>query len=151
MNNRLKLLRKVMGKTQAEIAEIVGITQNAYSYWERGYVKIHNDSLIRLADFYGVSIDFIIGKPFSVSIPPEKWNENLRKQYEDADENMRLYMEYKYGNDKNSALPEGALVAGHVISSNSILYRRDGKLQKRELSDAQMKLFLAMLDIDGDK
>ena len=151
MKNRLKLLRKVMGKTQADIAKIVGITQNAYSYWERGFVKIHNESLLRLADFYEVSVDFIIGKPFAISVPPEKWNDNLRKQYNDADEDTRIYMEYKYGNDEGSRNNTNVINDSHDISSNTIVFRRDGKLQKRELSAAQMKLLLAMFDLEEDE
>ena len=152
MKNRLKLLRKVMGKTQADIAKIVGITQNAYSYWERGFVKIHNESLFRLADFYGVSIDFIIGKPFTVTISPDKWSDSLKKQYSDADEDTRIYMEYKYGNDENSRANEAAVDNTQTLSANTILYHRDGKLQKRELSPAQMKILMAMFDLeDGGK
>ena len=32
--NRLKIMRKTFGKTQSEIARVVNITQNAYSYWK---------------------------------------------------------------------------------------------------------------------
>ena len=32
-NNRLKVMRKIFRKNQSDIAKIVSITQNAYSYW----------------------------------------------------------------------------------------------------------------------
>ena len=38
--NNLKTARKAAGLTQTEVAANIGITQNAYSYWENGKVKI---------------------------------------------------------------------------------------------------------------
>ena len=60
--NRLKEVRKAKGFTQTEIATILGITQNAYCYWEKDKVKIDNQSLKKLADFYGVSVDYLLGR-----------------------------------------------------------------------------------------
>ena len=59
--NRLKDARKAVGMTQAEVAERIGITQNAYSYWENGKVKIDNESLAKLAALFGVTIDYLMG------------------------------------------------------------------------------------------
>ena len=59
--NNLKSARKKAGLTQAEVAEHIGITQNAYSYWENGKVKIDNESLAKLSKLYGVTIDYLMG------------------------------------------------------------------------------------------
>lgn len=59
--NKLKELRKGKRLTQQEMANILGITQNSYSYWENGKVKIDNFSLKKLSDFFNVSIDYILG------------------------------------------------------------------------------------------
>ena len=59
--NRLKELRKKKGLTQTEVAKFIGISQNNYSYWENGKVKIDNATLLRLADFFGVSVDYLLG------------------------------------------------------------------------------------------
>lgn len=59
--NNLKSARKAAGMTQAEVAKIVGITQNGYSYWENGKAKIDNESLAKLSRIFGVSIDYLIG------------------------------------------------------------------------------------------
>ena len=58
--NRLKELRKNKRLTQAELAKIIGINQNSYSYWENGKVKIDNQSLQKLAELFNVSIDYIL-------------------------------------------------------------------------------------------
>ena len=60
--NRLKEIRKIKGLTQKQVAEHIGITQNAYSYWETGRNKIDNESLKKLADFFGVSVDYLLGR-----------------------------------------------------------------------------------------
>lgn len=60
--NRLKELRKNRGVTQTEIAGFIGISQNSYSYWENGKVKIDNASIVKLADYFNVSVDFLLGR-----------------------------------------------------------------------------------------
>ena len=58
---RLKDLREDCDKTQKEIAEILFITQQQYSLYERGYREIPSSALITLAKFYNVSVDYILG------------------------------------------------------------------------------------------
>lgn len=59
--NNLKSARKAIGLTQAEVAAHVGITQNAYSYWENDKVKIDHESLTKLSKLFGVTIDYLTG------------------------------------------------------------------------------------------
>lgn len=44
------------------IASILGIAQTVYSRYERGYQTIPLEHLVKLADFYGVSIDYLVGR-----------------------------------------------------------------------------------------
>lgn len=60
--NRLKELRKSKRMTQAEVAKIVGIGQSGYSFWESGRSKIDNESLTKLANFYNVTVDYLLGE-----------------------------------------------------------------------------------------
>lgn len=48
--------------TQAEVAKIVGIGQSGYSFWESGRSKIDNESLTKLANFYNVTVDYLLGE-----------------------------------------------------------------------------------------
>lgn len=59
--NRLRELRLQKRMKQKEIADIVGISQSAYSYWETGQVRIDNDSLKKLSEFYNSTIDYLLG------------------------------------------------------------------------------------------
>ena len=95
--NRLKVMRKVTKKTQKEIAELVSITQNAYSYWETGKVNIDAASLTKLAVYYGVSLDFLSGRSYTLSEPIESWNNEQQEEYYTSNEYKRAYLEYLWG------------------------------------------------------
>lgn len=59
---RLRDLREDSDKAQREVAEYLGIQQTVYSRYERGYQTIPLEHLIRLADFYQVSLDYLTGR-----------------------------------------------------------------------------------------
>lgn len=62
MENRLKLLRKERGLLQKDIAEHLNIAVSTYSYWENGKFEPDQESLSKLADFFGVSADYLLGR-----------------------------------------------------------------------------------------
>ena len=47
---------------QAEVAKVLGTTQQLYSKYENGQYELPLRALIALADFYGISADFLIGR-----------------------------------------------------------------------------------------
>ena len=47
---------------QADIAEYLGIQQTVYSRYERGFQTIPLEYLIKLADYYKVSLDYLVGR-----------------------------------------------------------------------------------------
>jgi len=59
---RLRDLREDNDLKQADIAEILGIKQTVYSRYERGFQTIPLEHLIKLADYYKVSVDYILGR-----------------------------------------------------------------------------------------
>lgn len=59
---RLKDLRIDKDLYQKQIANILNTTQQVYSEYELGIRLIPIDKLDKLADFYGVSIDYIVGR-----------------------------------------------------------------------------------------
>lgn len=60
--SRLKDLREDMDLKQKEIADIIKTTQQQYSKYELGERLIPIDKLIILANYYNVSIDYIVGR-----------------------------------------------------------------------------------------
>ncbi len=59
---RLKLLRKELKMSQSDIGEFLDILQTVYSRYERGHTTIPVEHLIKLADLYNVSVDYILGR-----------------------------------------------------------------------------------------
>ena len=60
MKNNLKQLRKSRGYTQIAVQMKTGIEQALLSKYETGERTPPTETLMRLADFYGVSIDYIL-------------------------------------------------------------------------------------------
>lgn len=59
---RLKELRLQHGFSQEELAEKIGIKRNSYSDWENGKCKPNYEKLEKIADFFGVSLDWLFGR-----------------------------------------------------------------------------------------
>ena len=59
---RLRDLREDHDFNQQQIADYLGIHQTQYSRYERGSYDIPTDYLIRLADLYKTSTDYILGR-----------------------------------------------------------------------------------------
>ena len=47
---------------QEDVAKVLNTTKQSYSNYERGYRKLSIDDLMKLADFYNVSTDYILGR-----------------------------------------------------------------------------------------
>lgn len=59
---RIRDMREDADLTQAQVAEYLGVAQTVYSRYERGYQTIPLLLLIRLADYYEVSLDYLTGR-----------------------------------------------------------------------------------------
>ena len=58
---RIRILREDTNKTQTDIAALLNVGQRTYCDYELGKTRIPVDSLIILAKFYNVSMDYISG------------------------------------------------------------------------------------------
>lgn len=56
---KLRDLREDADLTQTAVASFLGIAQTVYSRYERGYQTIPLEHLIKLADYYQVSLDYL--------------------------------------------------------------------------------------------
>ena len=59
---RLLSLRKEKGVSQADVAEYIGLTVAAYQNYENGRREAGYDTISKLADFYGVTTDYLLGR-----------------------------------------------------------------------------------------
>lgn len=70
---RLRDLRKEKKISQVQMAKMLCCSQKAYSTYERGETNMPSEMWIELAEFYGTSVDYLMGltderKPY----PPKK-------------------------------------------------------------------------------
>lgn len=59
--NRIKQLRNEQGILQSDLAKILKVGQGTISNWETGRTEPDQDSLKNMSQYFGVSIDYILG------------------------------------------------------------------------------------------
>ena len=59
---RIRDLREDKDLTQKQMGEILMCSQRVYSNYERGELDIPTEILVKLADFHGVSVDYILNR-----------------------------------------------------------------------------------------
>ena len=59
---RVRDLRIKAGLTQANVGEILGVSTRAYTHYEVGDRDMSPETLIALADYYGVTVDYLLGR-----------------------------------------------------------------------------------------
>ncbi len=59
---RIKEIRKARKINQQEIADYIGVTQATFSGWENEKFEIDNASLIKIAEYFEVTTDYILGR-----------------------------------------------------------------------------------------
>ena len=61
IGQRLRNLRELFNKSQAEIANVLGTSQSYYAQYENGKRAIPFERIVVLARYYNVSLDYIAG------------------------------------------------------------------------------------------
>lgn len=80
IGDTLKRLRTKKGLTSEELCSKIGIKGGSYRNYERNDRKPDYDTLVKLADFYNVSIDYLLGRP-DAKPPEEPLDEFARKEH----------------------------------------------------------------------
>lgn len=62
--NNLKQLRLALNCTQAQMADLLGVTVRGYRNYELGAREPELSVLIKLADYFNVSLDDLVGRDF---------------------------------------------------------------------------------------
>lgn len=58
----IKELRLERGLSQAALAKSIGVSQKAIDYWERGVNEPKATYIVLLADFFGITTDYLLGR-----------------------------------------------------------------------------------------
>ena len=173
IGDTLKRLRTKKGLTSEELCSKIGIKGGSYRNYERNDRKPDYDTLVKLADFYGVSTDYLLGRP--TAQPPTDALERLftEKSFSALEEELlRKYMELphearqavvRFINDatakalqrKNGTAPQKLLVMKrslHKVSAGTGYDLHDSDAWEtvtvKDTDDSRKADFL--LEIEGD-
>lgn len=72
----LKKLRDIKGISQQALAEALGVSQGAVGLWESGKREPNYKTLIRIADYFGVSVGFLLGTEKTQKNTPDSLSAN---------------------------------------------------------------------------
>ena len=62
IGERIKELRLEQGVSQSTLGNSIGVSQKAVDYWERGVNEPKASYIVKLADFFNVSSDYLLGR-----------------------------------------------------------------------------------------
>lgn len=85
--NRIKEMLMVQHKTQKELCDYLGLKQTAFSDWKQGRSKSYTKYLPQIAEFFGCSVDYLLGKEQK----KEAVQTDSQSREEKIDELMSLY------------------------------------------------------------
>lgn len=80
---RLKELRKKANISQLELGKIIGVTGQTVLNWESEIYEPKIEYLIKLADYFNVTIDYLVERPNNVTKADEIYNELSKISYDD--------------------------------------------------------------------
>lgn len=66
----IRNLREDSDKTQTELADFLNVKQTTYSKYELGKINIPIEVFIKLADYYDVSVDYLLGRTSKKNFKP---------------------------------------------------------------------------------
>lgn len=139
----LKKERTVRKLSQESVASFLGITQQAYANYERGARKPDPDTLVKLADLFNVSVDYLLGRDEQKKEAPspiplmEKDASKIAKIYAAlSDENKEKAMQYM---TSLKALDEYTKEVEHVGSYAAYGGEHGTKILVPSSADQQLK------------
>ncbi len=68
--SRIKALREDTDMNQTQFAKILGMSQTGYSKYETGENDVPTSILMKMADYYGTSVDYILGRTDEINPYP---------------------------------------------------------------------------------
>ncbi|HBJ2622353.1 UNVERIFIED_ORG: hypothetical protein B2H98_07065 [Clostridium botulinum] len=77
LGKRIKERRLLLGYNQPELAKIMNVSKQTVSNWEKGNRTPDAETLMKLADLFSVSVDFLLGKTNPVG--------NIKREYNSTD------------------------------------------------------------------
>ena len=78
LNENIKKLRMQRGLSQVDFSKKMGVTKQCVSNWENDNILPSIEMLIKIADIFGVTTDFLLGRSSEVSVDVSQLTEEQR-------------------------------------------------------------------------
>ena len=62
LGNRIRERREHKSLLQKDVANYIGISQQAVARWEKGETEPDSETLVKLAELFGCSVDYLLGR-----------------------------------------------------------------------------------------
>lgn len=119
-------LRHQMGLSQKELAEKLDVAQASINYWEKNQRVPSVEAVQKIADFFGVSVDYLINgentQQARLKLIPEKYNMLLRKYHcldEHGKELVNMVLDKEYERCRSTPMSQKYMkLAGQDSESN---------------------------------
>lgn len=107
---RLKQLRAETNRTQEETAKLLGLSRSAYSHIENERNQPDTETLAKVSDLYGVTIDYLLGKSNNRNLNGDGYTIKEEKDMKKRIEDLR----------KDVKSQEGLLFDGEPMSDDAV-------------------------------
>ena len=94
--NRIYELRKNAGLTQSELAKVLGVTDVAVSKWESGKQNSSSKTMTKLADYFGVSVDVLLGRSNTEQSSSAQWPRTIIPARKPVGRNYKRFPVYAF-------------------------------------------------------
>ncbi len=118
--NRIKILRKSQKLSQKQFAEIFSVDQTAVSNWEMGKNNIDLSLADEIAGYFKVPVEYVYGKPYTLTRPMSEWTREERDRYALANDAEKKLLEFTLGG--------GVLENGTTVHTDRTPSERDIKV-----------------------
>mgnify|MGYP003094195981 CR=1 FL=1 len=124
--NRLKELRQGKKLSQKELAENIGVHYRTLQNWENGESQIKPEKAQLLADYFGVSVGYLLGFSNDVEKHPFEWDEiseiskpylvkELEKRRQERREELRVLRDFAKNNDLTENINNVTQKLGDIV------------------------------------
>ena len=124
--NRLKELRKQKGLTQQELADEISVSKITILRWENEERQIKTEKAQQLADYFGVSVGYLLGFSNDVEKHPFEWDEiseiskpylvkELKKRRQERREELRVLRDFAKNNDLTENINNVTQKLGDIV------------------------------------
>lgn len=124
--NRIKEIRQKEGLSQQALAKKIGVSYRTIQNWENGVNQIKSEKAQQLADYFGVSVGYLLGFSNDVEKHPFEWDEiseiskpylvkELEKRRQERREELRVLRDFAKNNDLTENINNVTQKLGDIV------------------------------------